>query len=118
MLLGKARGADEEALVYKADIVTLPNGGLGVLDAGSVPTGPTTWLEFASETYTWDEGEGVERTFSVTVPEGTPSGEYATALVIQNAEPVAIPDNAMVRPDRPPGAADTDHRPRPAGRGG
>src|SRR5687768_4328959 len=73
VLLGKARGADEEAaLVYKADVVTLPNGGLGVLDADSVATGPTTWLEFESATFTWEEGEGVEQTFGVTVPEGTP----------------------------------------------
>ena len=67
-----------------------------MLDAESVPTWrSTTWLEFESETYTWEEGEGVERTFGIAVPEATPPGEYVTALVIQNAEPVEIPDNAM-----------------------
>lgn len=96
VLMGKMRGNDEAAaLAYKADVVTLPNGGLGVLNADSVVTGPTTWVEFETERYTWAEGEGIERAFGVSVPEGTLPGEYVTALVIQNAEPVEIPGNAM-----------------------
>lgn len=96
VVLGKTRGRDDEAaVVYKAGVVTMTNGGLGVLDADSAPTEPTTWIEFEAERYTWAEGEGVEQTFGVAVPDETPPGEYVTALVIQNAEPVAIPDNAM-----------------------
>jgi hypothetical protein len=82
--------ADTDAIVYKANAVTLMNGGFGAQDEANEPIGPTTWLEFPTGSYTLSPGETVEQSLTIAVPGSAAPGEYVSALVVQNVEPVPI----------------------------
>jgi hypothetical protein len=87
-------------VTYAADAYTVRNGGFGVLEYPSEPTGPTTWLDYPTETYAMEPGEAFERSFTVTVPDGALPGEYVTAIGMQTAEPVNAADEGMFRFDQ------------------
>jgi hypothetical protein len=95
VVFGLTVGDKQEVSVYKADVFTAPNGGFGARNLGDPATGPTTWLDFETTTHTFAVGEGIERTFTIAVPSDTAPGEYVTSLVIQNAEPLPIPNSQM-----------------------
>ncbi|HWV23804.1 MAG TPA: DUF916 domain-containing protein [Thermomicrobiales bacterium] len=92
-------GGDEPvtALAYAADAYTLVNGGFGVRTADDEQTGPTTWIDFPTETLDLNPGDRVERTFTVSVPKDTPPGQYLSALAIQTADSIAVGDSTMFR---------------------
>lgn len=80
---------------FASDAVVLVNGGFGVKDEDAEQTGPTTWIDWEAETFNFEPGEGVERNFTVTVPEGTEPGEYIAGISIQTAEPIEIEGSTM-----------------------
>lgn len=80
---------------FASDAVVLVNGGFGVKDEDAEQTGPTTWIDWEAETYSFDPGEGIERDFTVTIPEGTAPGEYIAGISIQTAEPIEIEGSTM-----------------------
>lgn len=80
---------------YSTDAYTLVNGGFGLREELPEPSAPTTWLDYATETIDFAPGQSIERTFSVTVPEETPPGQYVTGLVLQTAEPLEVPGTAL-----------------------
>lgn len=92
-------GGDEPvaALTYAADAYTLVNGGLGVRTADDPATGPTTWIDYPVEELDLAPGDRLERAFTVTVPEGTPPGQYLSALAIQTADSIAVGGSDMFR---------------------
>lgn len=77
-----------EVHTYPADVYSLVNGGFGV-ELADEPTSKTThWLGYPVETFEIDAETAIQRTFSLTIPEDATAGEYLSALVIQNANPV------------------------------
>jgi hypothetical protein len=92
---------DVQVLTYAADVYSLVNGGLGVNLSDAPVSGPTTWLDYQSQTINLPHGEGRQIEFELQVPEGTPPGEYVTSLVIQNAFPIegegAVAVNQILR---------------------
>ncbi|MER3438190.1 MAG: hypothetical protein C4346_11690 [Chloroflexota bacterium] len=78
-----------EARTYAADAYSLANGGFGVRSGADFRTGPTTWLEYPTRVLALNPGQAVIQSVTITVPNDTPPGEYVSALVIENAEPVS-----------------------------
>lgn len=95
---GEARGLKVEAAnfgheetlarTYAADVYSIVNGGFGADLFGERPSGTTLWMNYPSQEITLGPDDAIVIDFQVEVPENTPPGEYVTALVIENAEPV------------------------------
>jgi hypothetical protein len=79
-----------EGRTYATNAFTGLNGGFDVAQAGVVPTGVTTWLDYPEAVYTIEPGTALERPFTITVPENTEPGQYITALILENAEAQTI----------------------------
>lgn len=88
---GDEESGDFEGRAFAVDVRVALNGGLETGGPTDEKTGPTSWLEFPNDIVTLKAGTGIERTFTVSVPEGTPPGEYVTALCFETAEPLEIP---------------------------
>lgn len=80
---------------FASDAVVLVNGGFGVKDESEKQTGATTWIDWEAETFNFIPGEGVERTFTVTIPEDAEPGEYIAGISLQTAEPIEIEGSTM-----------------------
>lgn len=80
----------EEAVArtYASDVYTIVNGGFGADLFGERPSGATLWLTYPSQEVPLGPEDALVIDFDLEVPEDTPPGEYVTALVIENAEPV------------------------------
>ncbi len=90
---GIRNAGDVEATLrtFAANAVNPPNGGFAAAAEDQPPAGATRWLDYPSETFETQPGDerGIE--FTVSVPSGTPPGEYVAALVVQTEEPIGIP---------------------------
>lgn len=95
--LGNGGSEPVTALTYIADAFTLVNGGFGVETADDETSGPTTWIAYETETLDLEPGEAVERTFTVSVPDGTAPGQYIAGLAIQTADSIAVGESEMLR---------------------
>ena len=82
---------------YAANALNPPNGGFAAASEEDAPIGPTLWVDYAAETFALEPGEQREQPFTVTVPAGTPPGEYVVALVAQTSESLAIPGSETLR---------------------
>ncbi|MDQ4035907.1 MAG: hypothetical protein M3153_08255 [Chloroflexota bacterium] len=76
------------ARTYAADVYSIVNGGFGADLFGERPSGTTLWVTYPSQEITLGANDAIVIDFQVEVPENTPPGEYVTALVIENAEPM------------------------------
>jgi hypothetical protein len=76
------------ARTYAADVYSIVNGGFGADLFGERPAGTTLWVNFPTQELTLGPQDAVVIDFEVSVPAATKPGEYITALVIENAEPV------------------------------
>lgn len=95
--LGNAGKSPVAALTYVSDAYSLVNGGFGVKTADDPPTGPTTWIDYPSETIDLAPGDRTERTFTVSVPADAAPGQYISGLSIQTADSIAVGDSNMLR---------------------
>jgi hypothetical protein len=95
VVLGNADDTSLDLRTYVADAVPQPNGGFGVSQEETAPGGTATWIDYPAETFNFEASEGVERSFAVTVPEGTAPGQYIAGLVLQTAEPLAVEGSAL-----------------------
>jgi hypothetical protein len=77
-----------DARTFVADAYTVVNGGMGVREDGSEPTGVTMWVSYPTETLRIDPHSTVQREVKVAVPENTLPGQYLTGIVLQTAEPI------------------------------
>src|SRR5690606_5431453 len=84
-------------ITYVADAYTLVNGGFGVEGPDDEISEPATWITYSTETLDLAPGEGLERTFTVSIPEGTAPGQYIAGLSIQTAESIAVGGSEMLR---------------------
>ena len=79
---------EADARTYAADVYSIVNGGFGADLFGERPAGTTLWVSYPTQELTLGPEDAVVIDFEVSVPEATEPGEYITALVIENAEPV------------------------------
>lgn len=94
-VLGNAGTQPIDLRTFSSDAVNLVNGGFGIKEEEDTRTGPTTWIDWEAETFSFEPGEGIERTFSVTIPEDTPPGQYIAGISLQTAEPIEIQGSTM-----------------------
>ena len=94
-VLGNAGTEPIDLRTFSSDAVVLVNGGFGVKEEEEERTGPTTWIDWPAETFTFEPGQGIERSFTVTVPEDAEPGQYIAGISLQTAEPIAIEGSTM-----------------------
>lgn len=94
-VLGNAGTEAITLRTFTSDAVVLVNGGFGVQEEEEELTGATTWIDWPTETYTFEPGEGIERTFTVTIPDDTAPGEYIAGISLQTADPIEIEGSTM-----------------------
>ena|GEM_PF-746650 len=75
---------------FVVDGRTKVNGGLDTGSSSDLKTDATTWLDYPNDIVSLEPGKGIERTFTVTVPEGTPVGQYVVAMCFETADPIEI----------------------------
>jgi hypothetical protein len=80
----------QDIRAYVTNAFTAPGGGFASAEYGTELNEVSQWLDFPEETFTLETGEGIERTFSVAVPEGTEPGQYITAIAGEHADASAI----------------------------
>jgi hypothetical protein len=81
-------GHEATARTYASDAYTIVNGGFGAGLFGERPSGTTLWIRYPTKEFTLGPSEAITIDFKVEVPTDTPPGEYVSALVIENAEPL------------------------------
>jgi hypothetical protein len=90
--------ADDEPLklrTYVNDTVPMTNGGFSIAEETVPPAGTATWIDYAAETFEFAPGEGVERTFTVTIPEDAAPGQYIAGLALQTADPLEVEGTSL-----------------------
>lgn len=87
--LGNQGAAAIAVRTYAADVYTIINGGFGARLRDEPASVTTTWLDYAAEVLTLSPGQGVRRSFTLTVPPDAGAGEYITSLILENDEPIA-----------------------------
>src|SRR5690554_1629135 len=68
----------------------MTNGGFAVAGPEVPPTGTASWIDYPSKVYTFAPEEGIERTFTVTIPDDAEPGQYIAGLSLQTAEPLEV----------------------------
>lgn len=76
------------ARTYPADAYTLINGGFGARLRTDPRGGTTTWTDYKEAVLQLTPGTAVNIPFNLTIPPGTPPGQYITSLVIENDQPI------------------------------
>ena len=89
VLIGNGGNSPFDARIYVADAYTIQNGGFGLRKSTDEKTDVSTWIDFPTQELTYGPGEGMEQTFSVTVPKGTAPGQYIAGVAIETAEPMS-----------------------------
>ena len=79
--------SDVDARTYVADAYSIVNGGFGADLFGSPPSGTSLWVQYPAQEAKLGPQDAIVLDFDVTVPVGTPPGEYVTSLVIENVDP-------------------------------
>lgn len=90
VVLGNADDEPLELLTYVNDAIPMTNGGFAIADPEVPATGTATWIDYPSEVYEFAPEEGVERTFTVTIPEDAEPGQYIAGISLQTAEPLEV----------------------------
>lgn len=86
--LANVGSAPIAARTYAADVYTIINGGFGARLRDEPQTGTTLWLDYSTDVLQLPAGQGIRRTFTITVPAAAEPGEYITSLVLENDEPI------------------------------
>lgn len=73
---------------YAADVYSIVNGGFGAELYGVAPGATTQWLSWPTQHMRLKPREAVRLPVTISVPAGTPPGEYITALVIESSQPM------------------------------
>jgi hypothetical protein len=66
------------------------NGGFTVAETKEEPAGLTTWIDYSEELYTIQPRTGIERSFTINVPDDARPGQYIAALALETADSQAI----------------------------
>lgn len=90
VVLGNADDEPLELLSYVGDTVPMTNGGFAIAEPDVPASGTATWIDYPAETYDFAPGEGIERTFTVTIPDDAAPGQYIAGISLQTAEPLEV----------------------------
>lgn len=90
VVLGNADDDPLRLRTYASNVMPIVNGGFALAPEDVEPAGTTTWLEYPAETFEFAPGDGVERTFTLTVPQDAAPGQYITGLALETADPMAV----------------------------
>jgi len=98
-VIGNGSDIPVNAIIYAADAYSGTNGGFVLKESDEAVSAPTTWLDFPTTTREFQPKEAVQSSFKVTVPEGTPPGQYITGIAVETADSRPMPGSAplMVR---------------------
>lgn len=92
--IGNGSAIPVKAILYAADAHSGVNGGFILNDSTQPTTAPTTWLDFPTTTREFKAQEAIETSFTVSVPAGTPPGQYITGIAVETAEATRMPGSA------------------------
>lgn len=88
-LLANRASVPQDLRTLAINAFTAPGGGFAAAEDGTPPNAVTQWLDFPEQVTTVAPGTGVKLDFRVSVPEGTPPGQYLTAVVAERANAVS-----------------------------
>lgn len=88
---------EQDLRTYSVDAFTAEGGGFASAEYGTQENEVTGWIEYSEEVFTIEVGTGIERTFSVAVPDGTAPGQYLAAIAAQNAESTEVEGSGNFR---------------------
>lgn len=77
--------------VYRTNSFNVVNGGFGAMNEEDAPTGATSWVNVAAESFSLDPAQERQVSITVTVPADAKPGQYVVALVAQTDGAVEIP---------------------------
>lgn len=92
--IGNGSAIPVKAIMYAANAHSDVNGGFLLSDAMQPTTAPTTWLDFPTTTREFAAGEAIQTSFTVSVPAGTPPGQYITGIAVETADAKPVPGTA------------------------
>ena len=69
---------------YRADVYSLLNGGFGSRTGADPISGATNWVDYPGGPVTVAAGKTRDQPFTVSVPPGTPPGEYLSSIVAES----------------------------------
>jgi hypothetical protein len=92
--IGNGSAIPVKAILYAADAHSDVNGGFILNDSTEQTTAPTTWLDFPTTTREFKPQEAIQTSFTVSVPAGTPPGQYITGIAVETADAAPMPGNA------------------------
>ncbi|MGB3329577.1 MAG: DUF916 domain-containing protein, partial [Thermomicrobiales bacterium] len=92
--IGNGSAIPVRAIIYAADAHTGVNGGFLLNDSTKPVKAPTTWLDFPTTTRDFQPKEAIQTSFTVSVPAGTPPGEYITGIALETADASPVPGTA------------------------
>jgi hypothetical protein len=95
VVLGNADDEDLELRTFVNDAAPMTNGGFSIADETVPATGVATWIDYPAETLTFKPGEGIERSFTVTIPADAKPGQYIAGLALQTAKPLEVEGTSM-----------------------
>ena len=95
-VFGNGSEVPVEARMYAANVTQPVNGGFALEDSTVPIESPTTWLEFPTELISFEPRALQERSFMVTVPDGTAPGQYITGVAIETAEGMKPPGDLTI----------------------
>lgn len=91
IVVANAGNASQVVRAYSVPAVTADNGGFAAAPYGTEPDTITGWLDIGDQTHELEAGVGQEIVVTVSVPDGTPAGEYVTSIAGEQAEAFEIP---------------------------
>ena len=86
-----------QAVLYAANAIPNTNGGFALGSFDLPKSEPTTWLDFPTETVGFEANSAVDRSFTVSVPDGTAPGQYLTGVAIETAESSVAPGGSLIQ---------------------
>jgi len=90
-------GAPIELRSYAADVETAINGGYALVPEGARVPEEAAWLTVPTDTFIVDPDKTVSLAITVSVPGGTPPGEYMAALATETTASSALEGTAAFR---------------------
>ncbi len=75
---------------FKVNALSAVNGGFLAGEEGDEPMGATAWIDFPAFDLELQPGQEEQVTFSVTVPEGTPAGQYLAGIFARTTDAVPL----------------------------
>ena len=94
--IGNGSEIPVNAIIYAANAYSGINGGFNLNDSTQPVSDPATWVDFPTDTRVFQPKEVIQTTFTVSVPAGTPPGQYITGIAVETADAKPMPGSAQL----------------------